>query len=134
MHEQPKHVAAYEFYRDMPKRSYLGVSSKCTVSLTSVKKWAKAFDWQEKVMLHDQEVQKGVQEKMMPEWIEAKAYLLKVALEQVKKGRNDGVIPLSTRDMMAASKEARAIMGEGADADTTITLTVKYEDPPADDD
>ena len=84
-------------------------------------------------MLHDQEVHKGVQEKMMPEWIETKAYLLKVALEQVKKGRDAGVEPTSTRDMMAAIKEARSIMGEDTNTDGTITLRVKYEDLPKED-
>ena len=118
----------------MPKRSYLGVSTKFTVSLTSIKKWAKAFNWQERVMLHDQEVQKGVQEKMMPEWIAAKALLLEIALEQVTKGRKDGVIPISTRDMMAASKEARSIMGEDTGGNSTIALNVRYEDPKEDDD
>ena len=127
MKEQPKHVAAYEFYRDMPKRNYPEVARKFTVSLTSVKKWAKAFNWQERVMIHDREVQKGVQEKMMPEWIETKAYLLKVALEQVKKGRDAGVVPSSTRDMMAAIKEARSIMGETDNTDNHVTIHVKYD-------
>lgn len=136
MKETPKHNDAYAFYRDMQKRSLAKVAEKCSVSETSINKWNKAFNWQERVMLHDQEVQKGVQEKMMPEWIDAKAYLLKVALEQVKKGRNDGVIPTSTRDMMAASKEARSIMGEdtGTDANAKIIIEVKYEEPPKDGD
>ena len=125
MQETPKHVEAYEFYRDLKKRSYQAVSNEFTVSMTSVKKWAKAFNWQERVMLHDQEVQKGVQEKMMPEWIETKAYLLKVALEQVKKGRDAGVEPSSTRDMMAAIKEARSIMGETDKVE--ITGLLKHE-------
>ena len=127
MKEQPKHVAAYEFYRDLPKRSYRAVSEKFTISETSIKKWAKAFNWQERVMLHDQEVQKGVQEKMMPEWIETKAYLLKVALEQVKKGRDAGVVPSSTRDMMAAIKEARSIMGESDKVEIEHTGKVQHE-------
>ena len=133
MQETPKHLDAYAFYRDLKKRSYPAVASELSVSVTSVKKWAKAFNWQERVMLHDQEVHKGVQEKMMPEWIETKAYLLKVALEQVKKGRDAGVEPTSTRDMMAAIKEARSIMGEDTNTDGTITLRVKYEDLPKED-
>ena len=122
MQEKPKHVAAYEFYRDLKKRTYPTVAAELSVSVTSVKKWAKEFNWQERVMLHDQEVQKGVQEKMMPEWIETKAYLLKVALEQVKKGRDAGVVPTSTRDMMAATKEARSIMGESDKVEVTGSL------------
>ena len=91
-------------------------------SARTLKDWSKKYGWQERVMLHDQEVQKGVQEKMMPEWIETKAYLLKVALEQVKKGRDAGVVPTSTRDMMAAIKEARSIMGETDKVEVTGTL------------
>ena len=129
MKEQQKHRDAYEYYRDMPategKRSIAKVAKKFSVSETSVNKWNKAFQWQQRVMLHDQEVQKGLQEKMMPEWVETKAYLLKVALEQVKKGRDAGVSPASTRDMMAAIKEARSMMGE---TDTVqVNAEVKHE-------
>lgn len=81
-------------------------------------------------MLHDQEVQKGVQEKMMPEWIETKAYLLRVLLEQVKKGRDDGVIPTSTRDLVAAIKEARSIMGESDKVEITATHRHELSDDP----
>jgi len=125
MIERPKHIAAYNFYRDMVNRNYPAVASKFAVSHTSVKKWGREFNWQERAMLHDQEVQKGVQEKMMPEWIETKAYLLKVALEQVKKGRDAGVSPANTRDMMAAIKEARSIMGETDNV--KVEANVKHE-------
>lgn len=133
MQEKQKHLDAYAIYRDMPKRNLREVGRKCGVSETAITNWSREFNWQERVMLHDQEVHKGVQEKMMPEWIETKAYLLKVALEQVKKGRDAGVEPTSTRDMMAAIKEARSIMGEDTNTDGTITLRVKYEDLPKED-
>lgn len=132
MQEKQKHLDAYSLYRDMPKRNLREVGRKFGVSETAVTNWSREFNWQERVMLHDQEVQKGVQEKMMPEWIETKAYLLKVALEQVKKGRDAGVEPSSTRDMMAAIKEARSIMGEDVNTDVKISLEVKYEEPPKD--
>ncbi len=122
MKETPKHMAAYAFFRDMPQRNLREVARKYAVSRAAVTNWNREFNWAERVMLHDQEVQKGVQEKMMPEWIGAKAYLLKVALEQVKKGRDAGVIPTSTRDMMAAIKEARSIMGESDKVEVTGSL------------
>ena len=125
MQEKQKHLDAYSLYRDMPKRNLREVGRKFGVSETAVTNWSREFNWQERVMLHDQEVQKGVQEKMMPEWIETKAYLLKVALEQVKKGRDAGVEPSSTRDMMAAIKEARSIMGETDKVE--ITGSLKHE-------
>jgi len=95
----------------------------------TLKDWSGKYGWQERVMLNDQAVQKGVRETILPEWIETKAYLLKVALEQVKKGRDEGVVPTSTRDMMAAIKEARSIMGEDVGGDNKITLNVRYEEP-----
>lgn len=129
MKEQQRHRDAYCYYRDMGetegKRSLAKVAKKFSVSETSINKWNKELNWQEKVMLHDQAIAKGVQEKMMPEWIETKAYLLKVALEQVKKGRDAGVEPSSTRDMMAAIKEARSIMGETDKVE--ITGSLKHE-------
>ncbi len=125
MQEKQKHLDAYSLYRDMSKRNLREVGRKFGVSETAVTNWSREFNWQERVMLHDQEVQKGVQEKMMPEWIETKAYLLKVALEQVKKGRDAGVEPSSTRDMMAAIKEARSIMGETDKIE--ITGSLKHE-------
>ena len=92
MKEQQRHRDAYEYYRDMPategKRSIAKVAKRFSVSETSVNKWNKAFNWQEKVMLHDQKVQEGVQDKMMPEWIETKAYLLKVALANIHPGHD----------------------------------------------
>ena len=118
-------MAAYAFFRDMPHRNLREVARKYAVSRAAVTNWNREFNWQERVMLHDQEVQKGVQEKMMPEWIDAKAYLLKVALEQVKKGRDAGVIPTSTRDLVAAIKEARSIMGESDKVEVTGSL--KYD-------
>lgn len=62
MQEQPRHVAAYEFYRDMPKRSYRVVAQKCTVSETSVKKWARVFKWQDRIVLWDRAIQEGIQD------------------------------------------------------------------------
>ena len=112
MIEQPKHTAAYGLYRDLDKRNYQAVADKLSVSMTSVKKWGKEFHWQERVMLHDKEIADGVQKKMMPEWIEMKAYLLKTLLEQVKKARDDNIAPQNTRDIVAAIKEIRSMMGE----------------------
>lgn len=100
---------------------------KISPSYPTLKNWARAGSWVEKCLIQDKEINQGVQEKMMPEWIETKAYLLKVALEQVKKGRDAGVIPATTRDMVAAIKEARSIMGEDADTDNNVTIHVKYD-------
>lgn len=62
MKEHPKHVAAYEFYRDMPKRSLAKVAQKFSVSETSINKWNNAFKWQRRVAAWDNAVREGVEE------------------------------------------------------------------------
>ena len=51
--EQPRHIKAFEYYVSLDKRSYRKVAQKFTVSETSVKKWAKAFSWQEQLPERD---------------------------------------------------------------------------------
>jgi hypothetical protein len=101
---------------------------KNSPSYPTLKNWSKAGNWVEKCLIRDKEINQGVQEKMMPEWIETKAYLLKVALEQVKKGRDAGVVPASTRDMMAAIKEARSIMGESDKLEVSGSVNVSLNE------
>jgi len=82
------------------------------VSRSAVDNWKKAFDWDQRTLLRDQEIAKGVKEKLLPEWIDMKAYLLKTLIEQVKKARDAGIEPQSTRAIVAAVKEIRSMMGE----------------------
>ena len=103
---------------------------KISPSYPTLKNWSKNDNWVERCLIRDKEISQGVQEKMMPEWIDAKAYLLKVALEQVKKGRDAGVEPSSTRDMMAAIKEARSIMGETDSVKIEATVAHHIVDDP----
>lgn len=127
MQEKQKHLDAYAFYRDMPKRNLREVGRRLGVSGTSITNWSTEFNWQERVLLFDQEVHKGVQEKALPDAINLKAYLLKVQLEQIKLGREAGVIPTTSREMTAGIKEARSIMGEDTDIDNKVTIYVKYD-------
>ena len=62
MKEQPKHVAAYEFYRDMLKRSLAQVAQKFSVSETSINKWNKEFKWQMRIAAWDAAIREGVEE------------------------------------------------------------------------
>jgi len=62
MKETPHHIAAYEFYRDMQKRSLAKVAKKFSVSETSINKWNKAFGWQNKIVLWDNAIREGVEE------------------------------------------------------------------------
>lgn len=54
LNETLRHLEAFEFYYALGNdRSYPQVASRFTVSLTSVKKWAKEFQWQERVKERD---------------------------------------------------------------------------------
>ena len=54
MKETLRHQEAFEYYYLLGNdRSYPQVASKFTVSLTSVKKWAKEFKWQQRVQDRD---------------------------------------------------------------------------------
>ena len=112
----------YELRKIPPIAERFGVSSR------AVHKWKKEFNWKERCVLRDQEIAKGVKEKLLPEWIDMKAYLLKTLLEQVKKARDAGIEPRSTRDVVAAVKEIRGIMGETDSTDNHVTIHVKYDD------
>lgn len=108
--ETDRHKMAFEAFYEL--RNYAAVAKKFGVSRSAVDNWKNAFDWDQRTILRDQEIAKGVKEKLLPEWIDMKAYLLKTLIEQVKKARDAGVEPQSTRDIVAAVKEIRSIMGE----------------------
>ena len=90
-------------------------------SYDTLKRWSRNDEWKLQIMLLDKEIKEGVKEKMIPEWIEVKVYLLKTLIEQVKKGREAGVTPESTRDLVAAVREIRSMMGESDSTDVNIT-------------
>lgn len=124
--ETDRHREAFEAYYEL--RNYAAVARQFKVTRVAVNKWKNSFDWENRALLRDQEIARGVKEKMLPEWIETKAYLLKVALEQVKKGRDAGVEPTSTRDMMAAIKEIRSIMGESDALEIKGSVNISLEE------
>ena len=92
MQEQPKHVAAYEFYRDMDKRSYSGVTKAFSVSMTSVKKWAREFDWKTRIVLWDNAVREGVEAGALESLVDTRIE----EIEQLSKamGEIDTVMPM----------------------------------------
>lgn len=118
--ETDRHKMAFEAFYEL--RNYAAVAKKFGVSRSAVDNWKKAFDWDQRTILRDQEIAKGVKEKLLPEWIDMKAYLLKTLIEQVKKARDAGIEPQSTRDIVAAVKEIRSIMGESDKVEVTGSL------------
>jgi hypothetical protein len=74
MKETLRHKEAFEYYYILgDKRSYPQVASKFTVSRTSIKKWSKAFNWQERVEQRDIEIGKGLEAKTNENVVNTKA-------------------------------------------------------------
>jgi hypothetical protein len=92
MIEHPKHVAAYEFYRDMPKRSYQGVTKAFSVSETSVKKWAREFKWKMRISAWDSAVREGVEAGALEALVDTRIE----EIEQLSKAMSeiDTVMPM----------------------------------------
>lgn len=90
-------------------------------ALQTIKEWSIKGEWQKRIALMDVEIQEGVREQILPEWIEIKAYLLKTLLEQVKKARTADITPENSRELVSVVHEIRSIMGEGDTTDINIT-------------
>jgi len=74
MEETQRHRDAYEHYYALgEKRSCPQVAQKFAVSTNSVKKWRKAFNWQEKIVIRDTEIARGVEAKVTKSNIDARA-------------------------------------------------------------
>ena len=89
MVEKQKHREAYEYYYLLgDKRSYPQVAAKFTTSRTSVKKWSKAFNWQERIIIRDKEIGDKVEKKVVASSIEKRAQMLKdlVRMETITEG------------------------------------------------
>lgn len=80
MVETLKHKTAFEeYYLLGDHRSYSKVAQKLSVSKTSIKKWAKNFDWIEKVQLRDQNNAKKLEAKTDIKVIDDKAKILGIS-------------------------------------------------------
>jgi len=84
MNETKKHQRAYETYQNMEQRSYQAVATKFSVSLTSVKKWARVFNWQDRVVVWDNAVDEAVREGVQVSAMDAIVDLRIKDIEQLK--------------------------------------------------
>jgi len=72
--ETLRHTEAFEYYYSLGStRNLPMVAQNCGVSITSVKKWSKNFNWQERVTQRDIEIGKKIQENTNNEIIKEKA-------------------------------------------------------------
>jgi len=120
MKEVLKHKEAFEYYYSLgDKRSYPQVAFKFTVSRTSIKKWSKAFNWQDRIVQRDIENGKELSKKVNNNIVNSKAdyrALIRQTVDLYKQKLNDGKIIINRpQDLETLVKLDLNLMGEATD-------------------
>ena len=111
MQETEKHLRAFESYyasRSIPK-----LSKELGMSKVSLYKWRREFRWKERCEARDAEIQEQVQAVMIPQWTATKTLLIQTLLNQINAAVKNKIAPENSRDLVAVSRELRALLGEG---------------------
>lgn len=112
MEETPRQAAAFLYYATMPKRNLRQFAKDFGISMSTAGVWSKALDWQGRVKLFDFKTSEQLENVVIGDWVETKAYLLRVLMKQVVDGVSAGIKPRNTTEMVAAIREIRSMMGD----------------------
>jgi len=120
MKEKLKHKEAFEYYYSLGnERSYPKVASKFIVSRTSIKKWSKAFNWQDRIELRDIANGKKLEAKTDKAVVNSKAdyraLIRKVVKEFEKKLKDKKIIISKPGDLAEMAKLDLLMMGEATE-------------------
>ena len=119
MEESEKHIRAFEEY--YASRNIVKVSKELHISRASLQKWKRVFGWKERCEERDKEINEQVQALMTPQWVATKALLAQMFLNQVNAAIKSGIAIADVRELVAVSKELRAILGEGEKLEVEFT-------------
>lgn len=119
MQEAEKHIHAFEAY--YASRNIVKVSEELSVSRASLHKWKREFHWKERCEERDAEIKEQVQAVMMPQWAATKVLLINAFISQITTATKAGIAAENSRDMVAVSKELRALLGEGEKVEVEFT-------------
>lgn len=125
MKEKPRHRNAFEAYYVL--RRVDAVAAEVKYSRLAVTKWKKAFEWDKRCRERTAMIDKQVEVEMMPEWTAVKTSLIRTLMNQVRHAERLGIKIKNSNDLVACSKELRALMGEGDDNNNNMTINVVYE-------
>ena len=110
MQETQKHRDVFEeFYKE---RNILAVARKTGISRQSLGNWKKEFKWKQRCEDRDREVNDRVNDVMVPQWVAVKITLVQAFINQINEGLKLKIAPENSRDMVAISRELRALLGE----------------------
>ncbi|OYT64162.1 hypothetical protein B6U67_00740 [Methanosarcinales archaeon ex4484_138] len=116
--EKPKHREAFEYYYQV--RSLRKVAQKFGVSNASVEKWNKSFNWQERLLIRDQEIADKVEKELVDSITERKAKYLKMVeavMSTAFERQEDGTVRVKIKcnkasDLQKLIETALKLMGE----------------------
>jgi len=117
--ETQKHRDAFEEY--YATRNLMKVSRKLGISRQSLTTWKREFRWQTKIEDRDKEINDTVSSVMQPQWLAVRVTLIQFFLNQLNEAIKLKVAPENSRDMVAISRELRALLGEGDTHQVEIT-------------
>ena len=119
MKEQEKHIIAFEAY--YASRNISKVSGELSISRQSLTKWKRVFHWSERCEERDKEITEQVQAVMLPQWAATKTLLIQLFLNQINAAMTAGIAAENSRDLVAVSRELRALLGEGEKVEVELS-------------
>lgn len=131
MEETLRHREAFEYYYGLGDgRSYPQVASRFTVSLTSVKKWAKSFQWQQRVRERDIKNAQKLEEQTNETILHTKSKYLNIiqsTLQRYEEALQSGDIKItSVKDLATlVNLEMSLREEESPEEDKTVNIIFK---------
>ena len=95
MKETQRHKDAFEFY--YRSRNVEATAREFTVSSRALHTWKKLFNWEDRCVIRDREVQAGLEKKMIPELVAERARLIK-GLKDMQQITLAGIYTAFARD------------------------------------
>jgi hypothetical protein len=129
MQETQKHRDAFEEY--YTQRNVLGVSRKLGICRQSLSNWKRDFRWKERCEERDRGINEQVNAVMIPQWTAVKVTLIQAFINQINAAIAAGITPADSKDMVAVSKELRALLGEADKHEVTSITKHELSDDPA---
>ena len=126
MEETPRQRAAFLYYATMPKRNLRQLAKEFGVGTSTLSVWSRELYWQDRVKKFDYEAAEQLQHIVLGDWVETKAYLLRVLMKQVIDGVKDGIKPKTTTEMVAAIREIRSMMGDEMPDEMSKRVEIVY--------
>lgn len=130
MKEKLKHKEAFEYYYSLgDKRTLKKVALQYTCSVPGVKKWSKAFNWQDRIELRDMNNGKKLEAKTDKAIVNSKAdyrALIKKVVKEFEQRLKDKKIVISkTGDLAEMAKLDLLMMGEATERGELIITDAK---------